>query len=44
MTLMSAEVVVLADITQLTLYEIPPNVLTAVSILKGKKKHKTPKK
>lgn len=43
MTLMSAKVVVLADITQLMLYKIPPNVLTAVSILK-KKKAQNPQK
>lgn len=42
MTLMSAEVVVLADITQPTLYEIPLNVLIALSILKKKKKAQTP--
>lgn len=40
MMLMAAEVVVLADITQFTLYEISPNVLTAVSILKEITPHK----
>lgn len=37
MTLVAAEVEVLADVTQLTLYEVSPNVLMAISVLKEKK-------